>query len=319
MAPKRPGLPPLPDASALAEETLSVAAPPPFAFAATVTAHGWCVLAPNAWDAAAGDYRSVERLSTGQVVHLRMAGSGTAERPAVAVRILYAGALGEAERAEILAGVRRSFRLDEDLAPLYALCRARGAPWTEMTAGLGRVLCSPTVWEDLVKTICTTNVQWGGTVGMVRRLVEAYGEPLAGNPALRAFPTPQAVAAADPGAFAATARMGYRAPYVHDLARQVVSGDLDPEALADPDLPTPALRKRLLKIKGVGPYAAATLLMLLGHYDELPLDTVFRTMVRERYFGGAEVTDREAKAVYADWGEWKYLAYWFDVSRAYGG
>ncbi len=319
MAPKRPSAPPLPDASALREQTLIVAAPPPFAFRATVTAHGWCVLAPNAWDGDAGLYRRVERLSTGQVVHLTAAAAGSDEAPAIEVRALSAAALSEPERAEVTAGLRRSFRLDEDFAPLYALCRARGAPWTEMTVGLGRVLCSPTVWEDLLKTLCTTNIQWGATVGMVRRLVGAYGEPLPGNPAFRAFPTPEAIASVDPDAFAATARMGYRAPWAHDLAVQVATGALDPQALADPEMPTKELRKRLLKIKGIGPYAAATLLMLLGHYDELPLDTVFRTMVRERYFGGAEVSDREAKAVYADWGEWKYLAYWFDVSRAHGG
>ncbi len=319
MAPKRPTLPPLPEASSLREETLTVTAPPPLAFAETVTAHGWCALAPNAWDATLQEYRRVERLRTGQVVHLTARSAGAGGAPAIAVRVLHADGLGEAEREEIISGLRRSFRLDEDLAPFYALCRERGAPWEEMAAGLGRVLRSPTVWEDLVKTICTTNVQWGGTVGMVRRLVEAYGAPLAGNPTLRAFPSPAAVAATEPEAFAATVRMGYRAPYVHALASQIAIGALDAEALADPALATAALRKRLLRIKGVGPYAAATLLMLLGHYDELPLDTVFRSFVRGKYFGGAEVSDGEARAVYADWGQWRYLAYWFDVCRAYGG
>ena len=44
-------------------------------------------------------------------------------------------------------------------------------------AGIGRLLRSPTVFEDLVKVICTTNVQWGGTKRMVRELVDAFGLP----------------------------------------------------------------------------------------------------------------------------------------------
>jgi len=111
--------------------------------------------------------------------------------------------------------------------------------------------------------------------------------------------------------------MGYRAPYVHELASRVASGDLDLELLLDPGLPTETVKKRLLAIKGVGPYAAATLLALLGHYDDLAIDTVFRDLVRKRYFDGQAVTDGEAKAVYAKWGRWQYLAYWLDLSSYY--
>jgi 3-methyladenine DNA glycosylase/8-oxoguanine DNA glycosylase len=93
----------------------------------------------------------------------------------------------------------------------------------------------------------------------------------------------------------------------------VASGELDVEALPNANLPTPELRKRLLAIKGVGPYAAATLLMLLGRYDELAVDTVFRLFVSKRYFNGQRPSDAEARAVYDDWGRWKYLAYWFDI------
>ena len=34
---------------------------------------------------------------------------------------------------------------------------------------------SPTVFEDVVKTICTTNTSWGGTTRMVNALVEHLG------------------------------------------------------------------------------------------------------------------------------------------------
>jgi 3-methyladenine DNA glycosylase/8-oxoguanine DNA glycosylase len=56
--------------------------------------------------------------------------------------------------SSILAQLRHMFRLDEDLAPFYAL--ARDDPqlaWA--AAGAGRMLRGPTVFEDVVKTVCT--------------------------------------------------------------------------------------------------------------------------------------------------------------------
>ena len=111
--------------------------------------------------------------------------------------------------------------------------------------------------------------------------------------------------------------MGYRAPYVHLLAQQVASNELDLQAMLDPTIPTPALRKKLLSIKGVGNYAAATLLMLLGHYDELAVDTAFRQIVSRLYLDGQYTSDKDAQLIYQEWGRWKYLAYWFDIWEYY--
>ena len=207
-------------------------------------------------------------------------------------------------------------RLDEDLGPFHARCVSAGDRWSAASHGLGRLLRSPTVFEDLVKTICTTNVQWGGTRAMVRQLVASLGEPgpLSGGDGGRpnAFPTPGRIAAAGDRDLAA-ARLGYRAPYVRELAERVMAGELDVEALDHDPRSTEEVRKILLGIKGIGPYAAATMLMLLGRYDHLAIDTVYRAFVSERYFGGERPADVDAAAVYEDWGRWKYLGYWFDL------
>jgi hypothetical protein len=38
-----------------------------------------------------------------------------------------------------------------------------------------------------------------------------------------------------------------------------------------------------------------------------------RTFVSERYFDGQSPGDKDMLAIYKGWGEWKYLAYWFDL------
>lgn len=204
-------------------------------------------------------------------------------------------------------------RLDEDLTDFYRICEERGGRWSRLTLGLGRLLRSPTVFEDVVKTICTTNIQWGGTVRMIQGLVAEFGDPISGNPLARAFPTAERLAETPKGAFTETVRLGYRGAYIRTLSERVASGELDLEAMRDDDRPVDDIKKDLVSIKGVGEYAASTLLMLMGRYDYLPVDSVFREFVGMKYFGGKPPTDHQAREIYATWGKWKYLAYWYDI------
>jgi 3-methyladenine DNA glycosylase/8-oxoguanine DNA glycosylase len=261
-------------------------------------------LRPFGWDAEAGVLTRVERLSTGRVVEIVICESGDG------VRVEGAGGLTHAEREEVREKVAWMLDLDLDLDPFYALARGEPRLAHVEETGRGRILRSPTLFEDVVKTILTTNVQWSGTIRMVKALVSAFGDPLPGEPARRAFPMPERLAAADEEALR-SAGLGYRAPYVLELARSITEGNLDLEALKSAGLPTAELRKRLLAIKGVGDYAAANLLILLGHYDFLPVDSWAKMMVSREWHGGEPVGRAEVEAAFEHWGEWKGLAFWF--------
>jgi len=287
----------------------------------TAYSHGWAVLHPNRWDGPRARLTRTQRIGPDRVFHLTIRGTGPPARRQIRVEVTHRGRLAAAEKAAIRSSVRRMLRLDEDLSEFHALCLEAGGRWRPAAQGLGRLLRSPTVFEDVVKTICTTNVQWAGTKSMVRSLVDQLGEPgplsAGGDSAAAedwpaAFPTVEAIARADDRTLEA-ARLGYRAPYVRELAKRVANGELDLEAWLSPDTSTEELRRSLLAIKGIGPYAAATMLMLLGRYDQLAVDSVYRTFVAETYFGGKRPSDREAEQVYSRWGRWKYLGYWFDL------
>ncbi len=284
---------------------LELAARLPFNFQATVRSHGWRRLAPFSWD---GERLGrVERLSTGRVVKLAVGGSD--ELTGVIVDIRANDALSDREVGEIEGKVSWMLRLEEELTGFYRLCEGEPALRHVVEEGKGRILRSPTVYEDVVKTICTTNCTWRQTEGMVSRLVERLGEPYPVEP-LRAFPTPEAVAEAGED-YLQEIKLGYRASSIAQLSHQVVSGDLDLEGLKGSSLETAELYKRLKSIKGVGQYAAAHILALLGRYDYLGVDTWARKLVSERFFDGAPVTDREVQEVFAPWGKWRFLAYWF--------
>ena len=70
------------------------------------------------------------------------------------------------------------------------------------------------------------------------------------------------------------ARAGYRGAYLKKLAEEVAGGRVDLEALNDPELPDGEVKRRLLALPGVGPYAAAhIMLMSLGRRGHLILDS----------------------------------------------
>jgi 3-methyladenine DNA glycosylase/8-oxoguanine DNA glycosylase len=211
----------------------------------------------------------------------------------------------------ILAQLRHMFQLDEDLAPFYAL--ARDDPqlaWA--AAGAGRMLRGPTVFEDVVKTICTTNTAWGGTVRMVTALVEHLGVAAPGGG--RTFPRAAAMAGAGDEFYRDVARAGYRGAYLHALAEDVASGTLDLEQLNDQELPVEEIEARLLALPGVGPYAAAhVMLTSLGRYSRLVLDSWTRPTYANLV--GRKASDKTIARTFRRYGDFAGLAFWLLLTR----
>ena len=282
----------------------------PVNLAFVIDSHGWSDLLPN--HKQPQGLRRVTKLQSGQVILLDISAQETQEQ-VIRLEVFSPAELSQGDKEEIFKTTRTMLRLNENLNDFYTLCRSAPAPWNKLQPGQAKLLCSPSVFEDVIRCICTTNIQWGGTKRMVNGLVNTLGESFADDPQLKTFPGPEVLAEAPAQIFSETVRLGYRSEYVHLLARRVTSGELDLEGLRSSSLPTADLKKELLKIKGIGNYAAATLLMLLGRYDELPMDTVFRSFVQRKYFNGEKVPDLQAAEIYQDWGEWKYLAYWYDL------
>jgi len=204
--------------------------------------------------------------------------------------------------------VRHMLRLDEDLSRFYALV-AGDAELAWVTQGAGRMLRSPTVFEDLVKTICTTNCTWAATVRMVTALVEHLG--IGG----RTFPSPAVMAEASDDFYRDVARTGYRGAYLQTIARGVADGTLDLEILdGRSDLPDEEVAMRLLALPGVGPYAAAHAMMLLGRYGRLILDSWTRpTYARIAQY--KTVKDSTIERRFRRYKDFAGLAFWLYLTR----
>lgn len=280
--------------------------PPDFRFVPTIYSHGWCDLLPCRWSDEARTLERIERLSSGKVIRWRVwenAGDLHAEADAP---------LDQREQDALASIIRRMLSMDHPIEAFYAAIRAHpDYAWFEQI-GAGRMFVSPTVWEDLAKTLLTTNTTWTMTKGMVARLV-TLGEahPDGGH----AFPMPDQIAALTPEALNAHLRAGYRGAYLHELAVRIASGALDVEAWRDSALPSDEVYRALKGLKGFGDYAAGAMMRLLGRFDQLGLDSVCRTMFAQRHNGGAPATDKEIAAYYDRFGKWRGLVVWMDVMR----
>ncbi len=75
---------------------------------------------------------------------------------------------------------------------------------------------------------------------------------------------------------------------------------------------TDALRSAILGVKGVGSYAANHLLMLLGHYGNIPCDSEVREYLGLSPKADQKEVERAAAKRYGHWGRYAYLAYKFE-------
>ncbi|MCM3878275.1 MAG: Fe-S cluster assembly protein HesB [Thermoanaerobaculia bacterium] len=201
----------------------------------------------------------------------------------------------------------RVLNLKADLSSFHSACA--GDPRFAWIArrGAGRILRAPSLFEDAVKVLATTNCTWGLTKLMVRSLVERFDRG-------GAFPDAPFVAGLPARALVA-AKLGYRAPYLAAFAGRVASGKLDLARWEDPGLPDEEVEKEIRAEKGFGPYAADTLGRLLGRHRKLGLDSWSRKKVASLRFRGRAVKDARVARFYAPFGPHAGLAFWLDVTR----
>lgn len=284
--------------------TFSLPSPASFNLAAVVRSHGWIQMPPFSETPDHGLSYTI-RLSTGVILRFEVHADDKT------LRVDTSCQLSTAEQAELSHTLTWMLCLDQDFTEFYTLAGQEPKLARMVERRAGRVLRSPSLFEDVIRTLLTTNTLWKHTLRMCRELTTRYGEMLPGEPDQHTFPSPQNLAGVDELSLREQCRMGYRAPYVNELSLRVASGELDLETFKTSTLPTLELRKELMGIKGVGSYAAANLLMLLGRYDYVPVDSWALKVVSNEFFAGEKITPKQVLSTFEKWGRWQGLVYWF--------
>ncbi len=298
---------------------LTLKPPADFDLPRDACSYGYFRLWPNHWDPDTETFHRVFDLDDGPT---RVA--ITQSEVGAPLRLAADRTLVRAEQTAVKQGVTRMFRLDEHEADIKAF-HALDPRWK--ATGHGRVMRSPTLFEDVIKTITSCNVQWTSTIFMNRRLCEVLGRPVPSrtrNDTLptHAFPSAAKLARTKPETLRSRCRFGYRDARTVQLAKRFAPRGATPPELNEAALdaaPDDELRDMLITLPGVGPYAAANIMQLLGRYGRLPLDS--ESVRHGRTVLGFDGTDaqvmRQVDAHFEPFGEHKFRSYWFELWTDY--
>lgn len=281
--------------------------------------YGYFLLAPNRWDPQSHRFSTLLTLPDGVVKVTVSQGGGKIEEstkprqrsrpkpPGVAgapLRVECDRTLDRTEQAEAKSQLVRMLRLDEDDRTIRSFHKA-DPRWKKM--GRGRLMRSTSLFQDVVRTVTSCNVTWPSTVHMNERLCAVVGGG--------AFPTAKKLKRTRASTLRARCRVGYRDKRLVQLADLFASGAIDEERWTSSAVADDEVFKDLVALPGIGPYAAANIMQLLGRYGRLPLDT--ESVRHGRVVLGMDGTDAEVMRRvgehFAPFGEHAFRSYWFEL------
>ncbi len=327
---------------------LSIPVPADFDLSRDVCSYGYFLLAPNHWDPADRAMTRILDLDSGHA-SLRIAQS---KGPGSPLKITSSRPLTAAESAVAKHQISRMLRLDEDeshakrfhsLDPRFA------------KTGRFRLFRSPTFFEDVIKTVTSCNVTWTSTILMNRKLCEHFGRGGAFPTAARLARTPPAMlrgrcsvgyrdqriidlaklfakgstqsrgtgilpaSTPSPRSHSSSTTSVFDPPTITGKGGSRSLLALDPRWFEDPATPDDAIHDALLLLPGIGPYAAANIMQLLGRYSRLPLDTESvrhgKTVLGFRG-SSAQIMKRVHKH-FAPMKDQAFRSYWFEIWEFY--
>lgn len=202
-------------------------------------------------------------------------------RKLVVVRVLQPGPAtlaitlvgGQREHVRTLALVRRVLGVDRDLAHFDRV--AARIPWLKSLArrmhGV-RPPRYPTLWEACVNAIVFQQISLIAATAIMHRLIVALGQPLVSQGWQHyTFPSLTRFLAADDDLLRAAGLSGAKRMTLRRIGEALAAGTLDESMLEQHA--TPDAAAILCRIKGIGPWSAAVILLRgLGRLDVFPMN-----------------------------------------------
>ncbi len=97
--------------------------------------------------------------------------------------------------------------------------------------------------------------------------------------------------------------VGYRNVYLKSLA-EIFAKDLTLQDIESVKMDYSAATKIIKQLKGFGPYASAHILVLIGYYQKIPIDTVVVSYLKKMH--RVRKPESFINRHYRQWGKYKY-------------
>lgn len=150
--------------------------------------------------------------------------------------------------------------------------------------GQGIRILNQDLWETIISFIISANNNIPRIKGIIERLSKAYGNKIEWRgKEYYTFPTIEQLSKADIKDLRALG-LGFRDKYIYQTIKQIVSGQIDLQALHE-ESDTQKIRKALLSLSGVGPKVADCILLFstLKRFDVFPIDVWVRRVMNDLY------------------------------------
>ena len=233
----------------------------------------------------------------GEIASPRLSVSITAERVDPAV---------EAAALRIVGGV---FAASADVSGLEAVFCQDPVLWDTWQRCRGfRPVALPDVFEAIAWAIIGQQITVAFASKCKRALTEQYGERfVVGGDKYLLFPKPEVVASLGEDDLRPLQFSRQKSRYLLNLARRIVSGDFDIDALWS--LTAEEASHQLQTLVGVGRWTAEYVLLRgLGHADAIPAgDVALQRAIGRAYFGRM-ATEAEVRTLAECWAPWRGYA-----------
>ena len=271
---------------------------------ATSHAHGWRYLAPFSWDEDKRMLRFAVFVDESSV-DIECSQNGKS----IQANLSSHNRLSSRQVDDIRKMIRRALCLDMHTDRLLEKAERIHPEFAKLIKkGAGRMLRSPTLWEDAAKTLFTTNCTWALTQKMCESMCSdrfSSRTPCGAYP----FPVPNVFAKYSPEQLREIVCVGYRAGYVTALAESFTE---DPYLRnLETDGHDYATADRIVRnLKGFADYACAHLLVLAGYFEKIPVDTTVVSFLKENY--RVRKPQSFIARHYRKWGEDRWWGYQLD-------
>lgn len=273
-----------------------------FSFRSTVYSHGWADLLPFNLNTKDFSLDYIIPLNLTDQVSVRL-NSDTDKDIIVKIN----QNLDKKSESALVEKINRMFRLDEDFEEFYTIVENDHDFQWILLKGAGRLIRCASLWEDMIKMLCTTNCTWRLTQIMVENLVKKFG--------FDGFPSAETIANKDENFLREEIKMGYRAPFLLEFAQSVANEKIVLANYENWNGDSQDLYNELRKIKGFGDYAVGNLMKLLGRYDFMGFDSWNRKQFTIKHNNGNSCSDEQITEFYAKYGKWAGLFFWMDITE----
>ncbi len=243
---------------------------------------------------------------------MKITSRGTLDKPRMLVGVYSGRAVSDVEREQLRETLAACLGAGQDLSGFYDFARKDGIlkHVVESLYGMHDTQAA-SLFNSVILAICLQMARLKRSNQMMQAIDREYGEAIEfDGKRILLQPTAARIAKLDLVEFARACKLGYRAKYLIASAKMIESGF--PEMQQIMEMPPKTAKEELIKLPGIGDYAAD----IINPHAGFPIDAWSVDVFGLLFFGKQPENRRDAieevkKEGIRRWGVWSWMAFFY--------